>query len=65
MFNVNPVTSEDNESRAFKKTATSHGSTNKLTSSTQKQAVVYNEFKYQTGNSTVKYNTTNQTGETV
>lgn len=69
MFNVNPVTSEENESQRktwlYKRTVTSHGSSNKLTSSTGKQAVFYNEFKYNTINSTAKYNTTNQTGETV
>lgn len=38
---------------------------NRLQQSTGKASVIYNEFKYNSGNSTVKYTTTNQTGETV
>jgi hypothetical protein len=54
IFNVNPLSSEENESLQ-KARLNSKGASQPLKLS--KQSVVYNEFKYQTANSAVKYNT--------
>jgi hypothetical protein len=60
MFNVNPVTSEESNPK-LSNVSNQYVRQNSSGKHSQQPQVVYNEFKYASGNSTVKY--TNTTGE--